>query len=57
MTKLYIEDKKYNNEDFSQKALAKGEYENCIFIDIKCVVRKYVVRIRITYDIQRTFFF
>lgn len=33
MEEVYIEDKTFNKVDFSQKPLAKGEYEQCSFID------------------------
>lgn len=31
MSKLYIEDKDFKGEDFSQRAPGTGEYENCTF--------------------------
>lgn len=31
MSKIYVEGKKYNNVDFSEEALAKGNYEDCTF--------------------------
>jgi uncharacterized protein YjbI with pentapeptide repeats len=32
MDKIFIEDKKYEKYNFTQKSLSKGEYDNCTFI-------------------------